>query len=452
MLSGLYKKSIYPQTGLFTAEISTTLNSSFGSNCEFGFSGNNSVLSFSCQSGYVFNKKNNEGITGYDLIGSYKAGVPFAISGDFSRHAYNVYVDNDLKLMGEGIPTTGFLNYFYINAVSGVEDVSLNMKGNVPLWSYEKYGTYLSGEGAVFFDLYNNSPWPYKIFSGQVLANTGAFGWSGNTYLTVSGNSTGTYGLTVNNFLLGERSIPLLLHTNFGNVNLYVTGSGYANPFLNFSISILPRLDSIFDEIQNNYTVTVLSSTGIPINVSLEYVSGATGNFFENAYREGDITGLVTGFISGCGFITGSGTYTGYISGYNPLLSGYESGIGTGIDTVSFFTCGTGIVTGTGTGLASGYISTYTGTRQFSGVWDLITGNGVTSTDFRSGNYIVGQNRYINVPIGNQDYGTYNANIQVFVQYNSGTISGGGVIDLTRLLVTGNGTNSGFYLYITGLP
>jgi hypothetical protein len=450
MLTGFYKKSIYPQTGLFTAGISTVLNSTFQSNCEFGFSGNNSIISFSCQSGYIFNKKNNEGITGYDLIGSYRPGIPFSVSGDFSNLSYNVVIDNNLKMIGERIPATGFFNYFYVNAITGLEDINLEMKGNIPLWDYQKYSTYLTSQN-ISFNIYNNSPWPFKVFSGEVLSNTGAFSWSGSNYLTVSGNSTGTYGLIVNNFLQEERSIPLLLYTNFGNINLYVTGSGYAAPLTNFSISILPGLDTIFNETENNYTVTVLSSTGIPVNISLEYVSGATGSFSQNAFRTGQITGLVTGFISGCGFVTGVGTYTGYISGFNSLLSGYESGIGTGINTVRFFTCNTGIVTGTGSGNASGYISTYTGTRHFSGVWNLITGTSVSTIDFRSGNYLIGQNRYINVPIGNSDYGTYNSDIKVYVQYDSGTISGGAITDLSRLLVTGNGTNSGFYLYITGL-
>jgi hypothetical protein len=450
MLSGFYKKSIYPQTGLFTAGISATLNNTFQSNCEFGFSGNNSVISFSCQSGYIFNKKNNEGIAGYELIDSYQAGIPFTISGDFSNLAYNVIINNDIKMIGERIPATGFFNYFYVNAITGVEDVSLALKGNVPLWEYERYGTYLTGQN-VSFDLYNNSPWPFKVFSGQVLSNTGAFSWSGSNYLTVSGNSTGTYGLIVNNFLEGERSIPLQLYTNFGNINLYVTGSGYVAPQTNFSISILPVLGSIFNETENTYTVTTLSSTGIFANISLEYVSGATGIFYENAYRTGEITGLVTGFISGCGFVTGVGTYTGYISGYNELLSGYESGIGTGIDTVTFFTCATGNVTGTGTGLASGYISTYTGTRSFSGVWNLITGNDVVNKDFRANNYLIGQNRYFNTSVGGPDYGIYNADIKVWVQYDSGSISGGAVTDLARLRVTGDNTNSGFYLYITGI-
>jgi len=450
MLTGFYKKSIYPQTGLFTAGISTTLISSNQSNCEFGFSGNNSIISFTCQSGYIFNRKNNEGITGYDLISSYKPGVPFTISGDFSNLAYNVEVDNDLKLIGERIPATGFFNYFYINAITGVQDINLTLKGGVPSWDYERYGTYLTGQN-VSFDLYNNSPWPFKVFSGQVLSNTGAFSWSGNGYLTVSGNSTGTYGLIVNNFLQGERSIPLKLFTNFGDINLYVTGSGYTVLPTNFSISINPILGGIFNGLENTHTVTSLSPTGIFMNISLEYVSGATGIFYENAYREGNITGLVTGFISGCDFVTGVGTYTGWISGYNDLLSGYESGIGTGINTVQFWTCDTGIVTGTGTGLASGYINTYTGTRYFSGVWDLITGDDIINLDFRENNYLIGQNRYFNTSIGGSDYGIYNSDIKVWIQYDSGTISGGAITDIARLLVTGNNTNSGFYLYITGL-
>jgi len=447
---GFYNRSIYPQTGLFTAQISTTLTSSYQSNCEFGFSGNNSVISFACQSGYIFNKKNNEGVTGYELIGSYRPGIPIEVSGDFSRNAYNVSINDNIKLMGEQIPATGYFDYFYINAITGVENVNLALKGSIPFYTYQQYGTYLTGQN-IAFQIYNQSPWPFKVFSGQVLGNTGAFHWSGSNYLTVSGNNTGTYGLIVDNFLQGEKPIPLKLFTNFGDINLYVTGSGYLVLPTNFSISINPILTGIFDGLENAYTVTVLNPTGIFTNISLEYVTGATGNFFENAYREDQITGLVTGFISGCGFVTGVGNYTGYISGFNPLLSGYESGIGTGINTVQFWTCDTGIVTGTGTGLASGYINTFTGTRSFSGVWDLITGDNVINKDFRENNYLIGQNRYFNTSIGGSDFGIYNTDIKVWVQYDSGTISGGAVTDVARLLVTGNNTNSGFYLYITGL-
>jgi hypothetical protein len=149
----------------------------------------------------------------------------------------------------------------------------------------------------------------------------------------------------------------------------------------------------------------LLMSSGSNIEVSLEYVSGVTGDYYKKVGYTRPVSGVsVSGFVSGAGFIVNN--TTGLLSGFNNLRNIFEYGTGSGLAgsyklaedkavTGFYSTLGTGrgnvnfITDIRGTGQAeniiySGYI-TYQG-GVLTGVTGSLFGSGIIANQLQFGN------------------------------------------------------------------
>ena len=354
LFTGFNKRNIYTQDDIFNYTVNVSSDNITG-NTNFGFSGSGSVLSFSLESGKVYAEENPR-----LFLYSYQANEQLNISGNVSKSLNDLYINNNPIYLGRG-KNTGAYNYFFVDSKKNTSDLSLRLQGNAPGYSYDPYESFYSGQN-IPVTIYNSGDYPFKIFSGNVLNNT-------NFVLTNVNNVivTGLYSLNLNaiNFSPFSQTVPIQLYTNFGNVLLNFTASGIPNISGDFYLTFGPDTSLITDGNPTSYTLTAKNSTGLLLYTSLEYVNGATGDYFLPIVRDSIFTGEASGIVVGSGNV--SSTITGEIFRYNELLGQFEYGTGQGI--ISKFIYSSGNVSYNFSvpliGGGSGLISTVTGGTGF---------------------------------------------------------------------------------------
>ena len=101
------------------------------------------------------------------------------------------------------------------------------------------------------------------------------------------------------------------------------------------------------------------------------------------------------------------------------------------------------------TGVLTGIIDTYQGTRTFTGLWNMITGNFYTGyVDYRENNYINGD-KYENL-VGGSNYALNPTLFDVTLIYTDVFNTNNGN-DVAKLTISGYGLESGIIRYLTGL-
>lgn len=407
IINNYSKRNIYPQSGLFNYSIDITTFSA-EDYVVFGFSGQNNNLSYTLQSGKCY----------YDnaFIGSYLPDIPLNISGNVSNIAHDVYINGLPKIFGATKPT-GSINYLYFDTSDEIE-VNTIIQAQTPDYYYDPLSTYFSGQH-IPINVYNEGSFPFRIFSGKLLNNTGNFELSGVQNLDVNSSGLGTFYLNALTFYPNNQNLPIRLYTNFGNVDLNFNASGIDLSSYSFYLAFGPDVPIVNE--QNSYTLSFRNTSGAAISVSLEYESGATGDYYESILRSKNVTGGVSGLITGSGELVSY--YVGEVGQLNPLNNVYESGTGSGY--LSHFQYATGDVayqyeikvSGLGSGLIStGLIGTGSGDFTFSG--EISYAGGLLSISGITG-YGYGENGSI---------GSYSGVIQsgiatIFVPYTGGNIT-----------------------------
>lgn len=448
-----YTYEIYPQSGM-SAVFKTDRMKDFSLRILTN-SGGSYYQDFIFESGRGF-IGNSQTTGGYNYVVGYKQAAPFEFEFRYDTGRYSFYNNGEIKLANKQILNSQTVQSYSIKPTitgfvfSGIG--SDNMTG-----SFEVYGRqpgvyfspitqYLSNSG-----LYSG----YIIISGDAAKLNYITPLNGYQYSIPSSSFTsGNYIITGLNFGSGA-TVNTDFNFNFGTVNtdlvFYIPNTGVAGGYLNLSASS---------------EGTILSGLPNPTQYK-DYIAtnlvGTTANFqpyLEFLYRSGDMlisgtgtmTGTLTGYISGSGYLYGTGTGTTYQGFYNQrgvtyALPNFHSGytesmiqfvygtgqivynyniLATGIEWV--FSPGlndntTGRLTGTLTGTildGSGYYHFYqtiTGRPQFwSGAYQ--TGNQAIGEYYNNGAPSSPDSRYDN----NYESQNYTGNINLIV-YWTGNVS-----------------------------
>lgn len=360
-ITGYKYREIYPQTGIVNYQLEVLLDNITGI-FFFGFTGDNSSVKFQAKSGRFY--LDNSAYPSF--LQSYHPNESFTVSGNIGPSSHDLYYNNSPLFFGQP-KSTGYLNQFYANADRTVADISLTINGDVPDYYYDPFESYYSGQ-IIPINIVNQSAFPFRIFSGNVLNNN--FSLINSTDVSVSDEYN--LELICNSFTNGSQIIPIELYTDFGLQNISFTASGQSLENVSFYLLFGPDIPSVNNGTPSHYTLSARSTTGLELSVSLDYVSGTTGKYYAPAQSiYSGFTGKASGFISGSGNI--SSYNTGTVSYNNPLI-GNETGLGSGY--LSSFLYASGNISTdyeiTLTGLGSGLISTLaTGTGY--GIFDINT-------------------------------------------------------------------------------
>ena len=227
-ISTYNKRSIADQTGNYAFDASITLPVTTGG-CEFGMSGLNNNK-FSLRSGKIYDENNN-------FISIYSAGIPVKLSGNFSPSTYDLFINQIPIFLGRNKPT-GKFNYFYIHPSGLNTTLNLYVKGNIPSYTLDTTGRYVSGQVCTGKIVSNNSFLNLRIFSGKINQGDPHFTMTG---WTTTDTTTGYFYLVNNTFISQEETLPLTLFTNFGDIDFDYKPSGSVYK----SIDIYPKSATI---------------------------------------------------------------------------------------------------------------------------------------------------------------------------------------------------------------
>jgi hypothetical protein len=318
--SGLIKRRFYSQPDLFNWAGRFHPASTYG-RIDFGFSGDNITSNYSLESGKLIKEDSS-------FLFSYQADEDLFVSGNYTAATEDLWVNNNPLILG-GAKDTGIFNYFYLDASNGpVVDFDVFINGDQPNPVYNLFDTFLSGE-QLSFSVVNNSSYPIRIFSGESLLSNFEYDNS-SVNLDILQGGTGEFFINSLAFSPGLQNIPINLFTDYGTINLFLSGIGVDLTDQDFYLLLGPEVFAVQEGIANVYVANYFNETGADISVRLEYVSGVTGEYYGTLSQTGFLENQdVSGLIRGSGVLTSVGT--GIISEYNDILEDFEYGIGTGI-------------------------------------------------------------------------------------------------------------------------
>lgn len=384
IITGKNFRNIYPQESLNWDGIFSPLYNSSGE-FNFSFSGVNGL-------DLVFKLKNNKIFSpSGDLIGGYNQEDKIGFSGNIDEKSLDLYKNNYPLYLGLNRKTTGILSNFIVESINGnnVDIESLTVYGIQPQYFFNSNLIYQTGV-SIPVNIYNSGKYPIYIYSGEITTVGTTFELSGlSSTLTVPAIGSNNFYLNSKSpeTIISQEIIFLNLYTNLGTENLVLNITGL-QPIQTdlFYISIGPPVTTIFNNTFNEYLVSFANESGSDLLISFNYISGITGNYYKPILQTGYTQNLISGNVSGSGFITG--LITGYVSGYNTLNNQWETGTGTGIGysfKISDDKNVTGFYNTVGTGKgyvefftdvkASGYVSNilYSGYVSIQG--GFLTGN-----------------------------------------------------------------------------
>ena len=387
VITGLQRRSIAQQTGSVNFDFSATSPNTSGTH-SFGLSGASGAFKFTLSGGKIFDPNGN-------FAASYFPNASVQISGVVSPASFNYTVDGELVAFGQ--PTASSLysspiSYLFAESSSNLE-LSSFVKGESADYSLEASSAYTYINPLVSGKIINNnSGRSFRIFDAYL---NGDSSYSISSFTT--GNITSTGYIVFSGDGLGKRDevLPVTLQTNFGQVdyNFVISGDYTLTPDVYLNLS--PDSTVAFSDrplflnlVTSNYP------SGSRIGVSLEYLSGTTGNIYYYSGQTGFATAAMSGYITGCDSLRYQ--MTGQVSGLDPKTAIWETGVGTG-QFASASQCATGNVSGNyslnlyglGNGnltldyTASGYTSGYFhGRIPFTGAYLNATAYNYTGTGY----------------------------------------------------------------------
>lgn len=353
----ILKRSIYPQTGNYSIEMSCTVDNTSGI-YNFGLSGNGRQIDFVMKSGKIyFDEK---------VLHSYVSNQEFLISADFSNNTTNVR-KNQIPLLYGYPKQTGNFDTFYFKRenINLGATFNLFMSGdNIPNYSISNNGFLVySGQSAVTGYFINNSSFPIRIFNSSIQSSqpysfgkiigytngqsTGLFSYSGNfdsidfsqpiftTFNTSFGNTDILFKITdlraMNGFILLQ-DIANFDFDSGTNLNRDISYTNYSGGFAtnSFNTSLTFILDYVsgsgnFIDYQKTFTGTWSMQTGVdstslfqmPIIINQNKTRISGGGIFEpNSLVNFQLNHIVSGINTDVATLTISGELV-----YNPITA-----------------------------------------------------------------------------------------------------------------------------------
>lgn len=276
-----------------------------------------------------------------------------------------------------------------------------------------------------------------QTITGQITgqAVSGKFAYSDVIYVNLSGANV-NYGSTT-----GYINSQGIIEYNSPQNNDYVVINGksviYNSDTINFNApDYYSSISSLVDIINNNDLLFNVSAQQSGNKVLLKsLVSGNLGNSI--SLEAGGGTGTGTPFVY-------SPTLTGGQDLYRQIkATGVYSGkINVNILQTGFYSYPNG------TGTIQGYVPTYMGSRDFTGVWNITTGDFITGyTNFLENNLMNSLTEYYSA-ISGSGFGFSPTQMEVVVNFDN--LFGYTGIDSAILTVSGLGTNSGITYHLIG--
>lgn len=361
------------QTGNFDYIIDLSINNNTGY-FEFGLSGNKN-LTFKGQYGKIKDVNDN-------VIIGYSPNQEFKVSGSIYSGKESLSFNQGF-LAYSNISNTGYnFNHFYVDTIDCAINYNFNLIGEptdfstiVPTPKIKDYNIKIDAQDTPYTTqiltgkIINQNPnVEIRIFSGTVLDKTTSYDLYG---FPITFYDTGTYFINTSTGIdvSVNDSFRALFYTNFGNIEKTITISGEIIPlfflFFNVSpgISGFPNIQTGFDIISinspENYSVNYGFVSGANVQVSLDYVSGLTGDVTGFFPATGKFTGILTGLLVGSGFLSNYVATGITFSGRNDFSDKIEFVTNSGFYAQKF-KIATGYSQGnyvlTGYGLGSGYI------------------------------------------------------------------------------------------------
>ena len=323
ILTGTHYRPFYPQSEINWISDFTPID--IRSECNFYFSGDNSLeLIYKLKNNKVYSPDN-------ELLSTYNNNESINFSGNLTRNSIDLYKNNLPLYLGKSRNSTGDLyNFkFELNIDSSINLDSVSILGDEPEYFVDNNIIYKSGS-IIPINITHSGLHDIFIFSGN--SNDQNFTISGANNLSIPPNQVSTIYLLNNaGFIPDQQLLSIDLYTNIGLENLFINISGeqiFADDL--FYINLTPPTNTVFSNSSLTYTLSFANQSGSNIEISLEYVSGITGDYYRNVQRTGSVNSfLISGFVSGSGFI--NGLATGTISGFNTLRNAFEYGTGSGI-------------------------------------------------------------------------------------------------------------------------
>lgn len=322
ILTGTAYRPFYPQDSLNWVSSLTPI--AIENECNFYISGSGKELIYTLKNNKIYSSNN-------ELISTYNNNELINFSGNISPTSFDLYKDNLPLFLGKQRNYTGDLNgfVFELNDNSSINLESVSILGNQPEYFVDNNIIYQSG---ITIPINISHSGDYNIFIYSGVSNNDNFTISGADNLVIPPNNTSTIYLINNtNFIPSQQILSIDLYTNIGLENIFINISGEpVIPSSLFYINLTPPINGVFAGSSLNYVLSFANQSGSNIEISLEYISGVTGDYYKKVGYTRNITGVpISGFVSGAGFIINTGT--GLLSGYNNLKSAFEYGTGSGL-------------------------------------------------------------------------------------------------------------------------
>lgn len=252
-----------------------------------GFSGSNKTFLFSFTSGKIFDDQGR-------YFSSYLPNTRFSLSTNFSGQAYDYSIDAN-KICFSGLKNDFFVDRFFINTTGCNIDASIFIKGQKPSFNLNLNRTFITGSPITGY-FTSNSISGVKIF-------TGVFDEGSNFYFTslptgyINVNNSGAVVLQQLVTGIGDFMFSTNFETSAGDYSQDVRISGIAKPFIDYIFSFSDGTNNLntvsnqllqsgllksgFVNLDYSYNTndSTLIPSSLPIQVSLSYYSGVTGNY-----------------------------------------------------------------------------------------------------------------------------------------------------------------------------
>lgn len=358
---GLTYRNFLNQTGDFNTSWTMSINNITGSG-KFGISGTGNVYAYTIKSGEIYDPYNN-------LLGSYNSDQSFSLNNDIINSKDTLYYNNNPKFFFKtGTFFSGHnYNYFFVDPSGLTLDFDFFIRGEATTLQISGLNTRSKNDNTnqivnvVTGRIINNKPQlNVKIFDGFI-SNNPQFTLSG---LPLSFNDTGYFYVVTDSgtteFNNTSFNLPISFNTNYGPLSFNFSFDNQYIPLQFSTLIVTPSGNvNIFDNEVLALIVQYGSSSGSYLDIELSYVTGTTGFFTGNILGTGYVTDVISGIVTGSGFIEKTLNTSIILTGYNSYGAVNDSAPITGV-TIREFVYATGNVEYnyniTGTGLGSGFV------------------------------------------------------------------------------------------------
>lgn len=376
---------------------------------EMGFSGQGKTFKFSFISGKMYD---HEGRYAYSYIPNSQVNIESNFSG-----VYYDYFINDNRVIFSGSKNDFYAERFYVNTTGANIDSTITIKALKPSLDLHTNSVFITGSNITGY-LTSSAPSGLQVLSGE-FEDGSTFYFKSFPTGVISASSSGQVLIGQNVTGVGDFYSNYTIHTSAGDYTDYLQISGIETPYLNYVFELsdgLNTLDTISNitlqsgvnkngEVILNYGYNTndvsLVPASLPLDISLNYYSGATGYFGQ--ITDVDIVNGGSGYLSpptiifsGGGGSLASGTaILGTTSvDYDKVIDVQMTSFGSGYTSTPtvLFSGGTGIINNNYPGVASGLAQTSFYTKSFTGSFNLFTGTDFNYLNYRSNNYVSGFN------------------------------------------------------------